>query len=323
MSRRGGKQRNDSNFYTYGKDAPTAWNMSKRGNYEYWDSASTNNRAYNYYIDLILKMAISRFRWLNLPKTCDERYLEMMLVLQGCATIAYPKKMRGTFLSLQCAPQGKPNMYDRPSKWLAIGQNGTRYSCDRNQGVVVFDNETRYPLMNGILLYANELTHIRITRNMNRMHQQIPFILKAPQERRQDMVNMYKQVAGGEPAIIGTDDMDDMRYEALSTGVNYLGEELAIDEQNLWTRIYTMLGVRNTTLKQERQTEDEIKAQENPALLVAASGLSERRKAAKELNERFGEYLEKPIEVVWRADNESENYNFAHNIKSVLQAGDE
>lgn len=212
-------------------------------------------------------------------------------------------------------------MYDRPNRWLAIGQNGTRYSCDRQQGVVIFDNETRRPIMTGIMLYASELTHVRMTRNMNRLHQQIPFIMKGPQERYQDMVNMFKQVAGGEPAIIGTDDIDSIRYEAMSTGVKFIGEELALDERNVWNSVYTMLGIRNSTIKQERMTEDEIEAQKQPSTLVLMSSLNERRRAAKELNTRFGAYLEKPIEVVLRHDNESDNWNITHNIKQAKEVG--
>lgn len=322
MGRRGGKKRTTSNRYYYGADAPTSWNLGQRGNFESWQSVAMNKRAYQYYIDMMLKMALSRFRWVNLPETCDERYLELMLATEGCATIAFPKKMKGTFFSLQCTQQGRPNMYDRPNSWYAIGQNGTKFTCDRTQGVVVYDNETRYPLMNGIELYANELTHIRITRNMNRLHQQIPFILKGPQEKEQDMVNMFKQVAGGEPAIIGTEDIDAVRYETLSTGVNFIGEELALDEKNVWNNVYMMLGISNSTIKQERMTEDEIQAQKAPASLVASSALIERRKAAKELNRRFGAYLDAPIEVVMRQENESDNWNLLHNAKQYMELGE-
>lgn len=315
MSRRGGKNRTQP-------DSP--WDvLSPFGHFTDWQSGYLNQSTYLYYCDIMLKMAMSRFRWLNLPPSCDERYLEYTLVTQGVATIAFPRRMPGTFMSLQCTQQGRPNMYDRPIKWLAMGQNGTKFTCTRRNGAVVFDNSTRYPLMNGILLYANELTHLRITRRMNRLHQQIPFILTGPQEKRQDMANMFKQVAGGEPAILGTEGMQAVDYAALSTGVEYLGDKLAVDETNLWNRVYTMLGIPNTTMKQERQTEDEIQAQESPTELVFSSSLSERRRAADELNERFSDYLEAPIQVVRRQDNESDNWNVSHNIMSLLQAGDE
>ena len=183
MGRRGGKQRND------GTSRPFCHN----GSMELWQSASLNNRLYHYYIDVITKMAVSRFRWLNLPPSCDERYLELTLVHQGMASIAFPKAMPGTFLTLQCAPLGKPDMYDRAVRWNAIGTNGTRYMCDRMQGVVAYDNETRYPLMDGIELYANELAHIRITLDTAQDYDRLTGLLAAhPQlaDPRADIIDI-------------------------------------------------------------------------------------------------------------------------------------
>ena len=81
-----------------------------------------------------------------------------------------------------------------------------------------------------------------------------------------------------------------------------------------------MLGIKNTTMKQERQTEDEIRAQENPSDIVKMDSISERRKAADELNSRFGEYLQQPIKVIWNQDNQSDNWNLKHNIESIAKA---
>ena len=310
MSRRGGKKRNKTNI------------DKTNSNPMLWQTAQINTRLYQYYVDIMLKMAMSRFQWLNLPPTCDSRYLEFILITQGMASIAFPKKMQGKFLSLQCAPHGHLNMHDKPIKWEAIGQNGTRYFCNKDNGVVVFDNETRYPLMSGIQLYANELVHIRMTKRMNRLHQQIPFILSGPQEKQQDMINLFKQIYGGEPAVLTTDGFEQLNYNALTTGVKFIGEELAIDEANTWGRIYTMLGIENSTLKQERQTEDEIRAQKNPANLIVSSSIDERRKAADELNKRFCDFLDEPIKVVTRQDYESENWNIIHSLKSMSELGE-
>jgi hypothetical protein len=269
---------------------------------------------------MIMQMAMSRFRWLNLPPTCDERYLEWVLCLEGVATIAFPKKQRGTFYTTQAVQQGVLNIYQNPTKWISYGNNGWRFNCDNSNGVIVYDNISRFPIMEGIELYANELTHIRMTKQINRMHKQTPWILKGPQEKRQDMVNMFKQVAGGEPAILGTDGMDAIQYEVMTANVEYLGHDLSEDEEATWKQIYTMLGLANVPFKAERQTEDEIMAQKSPTNLILLASLEERRRAARKLNKRFGNYLEKPIQVVLRADNESENWNFEHNIQSQLRA---
>lgn len=313
MGRRGGKQRSP-------RCETRPFGQSHAGRFEPWQSAQQNELTYQYYVDIILKMALSRFKWVNLPSTCDERYLELMLVTHGMASIAFPKGHDGMFLSLQAMMQGQPNMYANPSRWLCIGSNGTKFAASHSNGVVVYDNTTRFPLMAGITQYANELTHIRMTKRMNRMHQQVPFILTGPQEKKQDMVNMFKQVAGGEPAILASDAISAINYDAMSTGVKYIGEELAQDEANVWNRIYMMLGSENSTFKQERQTEDEIRAQQSPAALVRMSSLSERRKAADALNARFGAYLDAPIQVVWNRDNESENWNLMHSMTDQLKA---
>lgn len=313
MSRRGGKRRNQQK-----RNAPNCYGTRPR-NGMYWESADLNQSIYWYYIDIISRIAMSRFRWLNLPKTCDERFLEWCLCYEGVATIAFPKKMRGTFYSTQAVTNGPINVYDNPSSWRSFGNNGWNFNCDNTNGVLIYDNITRFPVMEGIQLYANELTHIRMTKRINRMHQQVPFILKGPQEKRQDMANLFKQVAGGEPAVLATDGIEQIDYDALQTGVQYLGTELAEDEKNVWDRIYTMLGIENNPFKAERQTEDEIRAQKQPTGLILMSSLGERRKAADKLNDRFGQYLTEPIQVVLRQDNESENWNFMHNIQTELR----
>ena len=314
MGRRGGKNRNAQ------KPNTTCNCRMGRHNNSYWQTADRNERLYQYYINLIMQMAMSRFRWLNLPPTCDERYLEWILCLEGVATIAFPKKQKGTFYTTQAVQQGPLNIYQTPTKWISYGNNGWRFNCDNSNGVIIYDNISRYPIMEGIELYANELTHIRMTKQINRMHQQTPWIFTGPQEKKQDMVNMFKQVAGGEPAILGTDGMSAIEFNVLSAHVDYLGHELSEDEEATWKQIYTMLGLANVPFKAERQTEDEIMAQKSPTNLILLASLEERRRAAKKLNKRFGNFLEKPIQVVLRADNESENWNFEHNIQSQLRA---
>ena len=314
MGRRGGKNRAAQ------KPNTTCDYRIGRHNHNYWQTADRNERLYRYYVNVIMQMAMSRFRWLNLPPTCDERYLEWVLCLEGVATIAFPKKQKGTFYTTQAVQKGVLNIYQNPTRWVSYGNNGWRFNCDWSNGVIIYDNISRFPIMEGIELYANELTHIRMTKQINRMHQQTPWILKGPQEKRQDMMNMFKQVAGGEPAILGTDGMDAIQYEVMTANVPYLGHDLSEDEEATWKQIYTMLGLANVPFKAERQTEDEIMAQKSPTNLILLASLEERRRAARKLNKRFGNYLKEPIKVVLRADNESENWNFEHNIQSQLRA---
>lgn len=308
MSKRGGQKRNNSN---YGRLKPNGGMQ--------WQSGQLNSRIYSYYRNIIMQLAMSRFHWINLPSGCDERYLEWQLLTEGVATIAFPARAEGMFLSLKAATQGPMTMYGNPSEWLGIGDNGTRIRCNPMNGVLVWDNASRYPLLNGIDLYANELTHMRMVKRTNRLHQQIPFVFKGPQEKKQEMINLFKQVAGGEPAIIATNGLDMIDIDVIQTGVQYIGEELAQDEANVWNRIYMMLGAASLTFKQERQTEDEIKNQKSPSNIIRMNYLSERRKAARLLNERFGDYLNGEVSVVWNEDWESDNWSLVHNVREQME----
>lgn len=310
MSRRGGKKRTKPN--PYAQNYPALHGM-------YWQSQTYNQRLVNMYRNTIVQMAMSRFKWLNLPPNCDERFLEWTLLYEGVATIAFPKDRAGEFYSTRATFDSKPNVYDNFTKWRSTGNNGWNFYCNYKNGVLVWDNNTRYPLMSGIMIKAQELAHIQLTKEMNRFHQQIPWILKGPQSKKQDLINITKQVAGGEQAIIALDSFGDIEVDALMTNVPFIGNELAQDEKNTWNDVYHMLGIENSTLKMERQTQDEINAQRQPTTMVALASISERRKAADYLNEHFGQYLMAPIEVVWNDDLISHNYNFLHNDQAQME----
>ena len=51
--------------------------------YDRWDSAIKNNRTYDYYFYRLRDLAISRYKWHNLPDSVDERFLELCLFDKG------------------------------------------------------------------------------------------------------------------------------------------------------------------------------------------------------------------------------------------------
>ena len=286
------------------------------GRVMWWESPSYNQRLVMYYRNVIMQLAMNRFRWINLPKTCDARFLEWTLLNDGYATIAFPPSMRGQFFSTRAEFQSIMDVYDNPFQWDSVGNYGWRFHCTMFNGVLIHDNSTRFPLMEGINLYARELAQVRLTKNVNRFHQKMPVVYVVPQERKLDAINMIKQVAGGEPAVLAYPEFArDVSAMAMQTGVPYLSEQIAQDEMNVWNRVYQMLGIENSTLKMERQTQDEIQAHRNPSEIIRMASLSERRAACDHLNMMFPEYLtDGPISVEWNSDLESRNFNFQHDM---------
>ena len=288
----------------------------------YWQSPSFTNRVYTMYRNQILSLALTRFEWHNLPPTCNARFLEWTLLTQGQATIAFPKDQPGVFYSTQVSWNSPPNVYDNPASWQSIGNNGWRFVAGPTQGVVVWDNLLRAPILDAIDLQARELTDLTRTEQINRLHQKTPYILTGPQDKKIDMTNLWKQIAGGEPAVIGTDGLSQIEISAIKTDVPYLASEIDAAIQNTWTRIYQLLGIDAMPFKQERQIEDEVISQQAPSSMQALGFLSARREAADVLNTRFEQYLTEPITVTMREDWESDNFNMTHNLKDRIEAED-
>lgn len=293
------------------------------GSPNYWATAGYNQRMFLMFRQQIMALAMTRYQWINLPQTCDERYLEFTLLTQGCATISFPRKQPGIFYSTQVAYNSPLNVYDNPTKWLSIGNNGWRFSAGSKSGVIVWDNVWRVPIVSWIDIWARELTDITRTMQMNRMHQKVPYIIKGPQEKQFDMNNLYKQIAGAEPAVIATDGISAIDVDVLKTDVPFLGEELVQSYNNCWADIYRALGIPNGTYKQERMIEDEVRSTNAPTTMMALTGLDSRREAAERLNSKFPQFIDEPIDVVMRTDNTTNNYNTLHTLTDIVSMMDD
>lgn len=286
----------------------------------YWQTANYNERMYLMLRDDIINLALSRFRWVNLPETCNERYLEYALLMDGCATIARPPS-GNILLSLNATQYGNMNMYNEPARWRARGANGrTQFMVSNKNGVFIYDNLTRYPVMSKINLWARELADIIRVKQINRFHQRIPLLITGPEMRQFDMTNILKQITQGELAVITNTSMSDIDIKAQPTEIPFIGENLQSEYENTWNNVYKMLGIDNLPFKAERRIEDEVTSTKEPTELSALSPLECRRNACEKLNKRFG----LGIDVVWRHDNVSDNYNIITNLsmRNEIEGGE-
>lgn len=282
----------------------------------YWQSKAFNQETFTLYRNWIQQLALSRFKWINLPKTCDERYLERELFFNGQASIAFPNGQKGVFYSNKVVTEGIPNVYDNPSKWRAVGNNGWNFTASPKSGVIVYDNTLRLPPSTQMNLFARRLAAYDRTIDINLSQQHTPWILTCSQEQKNDLLQIFKQVSGGETVIMGSKGLKELtdEFNVLDLQVPYIGQDLQAGKQNLWSEIYTWLGIDSLPTKAERMIEEEVLSSNEPASLMALNPLMARREACKWINDHFGQYLDAPIDVVWRKDNGTDNYNVLSNI---------
>lgn len=288
----------------------------------YWGSLAYNGQLLTVYQNFLYALAMTRFEWIGLPSTVDALYLERTLFMEGSATIARPKKggKAGFWYAAKAMQDGPLGVYDRPAKWVAYNRDVLRFKASAKNGVWLYDNATRFPTRAALDMFARELVDVQKTEQVNRFWQKLPFVLVSPDDMELSATNFISQVMGGEPAVVANRYVKDMEPYRLGFDVPFLGRELTASEQNILNKAYTYLGIANLTFKSERMIEDEVHDMGEPSTLMALAALNERRRAANILNERFGMH----VSVVWRNDNESENFAALGNVErsSNILAGD-
>lgn len=300
-------------------------NRRKQGEFfadHFWQSANYNQRAYLKNLNMLLALAINRFRWEGLPKTCDARYFEKTLHRNGIATLSHKADDAvPVFTTLQAMPNGEYNMYGLPTRWRAVGFDGlTDYEVDATNGELCYYSYSRVSPWNALEIYARKMAHYERTEDVNLSQQMKPFIGIAPQEKKLELVNLLKQVQGGEPAILGDNGLLDLANSVtvIDTKVPIITEELARSRENVFNQALLYLGIPHLAFeKGERMIEDEARANTAPTEVMILDCLQARREFCEKVNRKFG----LDVQVYFNVDFESYNFNYVNNLEQMAQDG--
>jgi len=284
-----------------------------------WESARLNELTYSKNFQLLLSLALNRFRWVNLPDTCDERFFETQLHRTGMATICHNKNFPDIWQSLIASPNGTFDVYGYPLRWRATGWgDATDYEVTQETGEICYYSRSRMNPWNAIDIFAQKLTRYDRTEDINLNHQRKPFIMVAPQSQVQQLENLLKQVAGFEEYVLGDKGLANMASDVtkIDTDVPLITEDLARSKLNVFSEALTFLGIPRLAFeKGERMIEEEVKATTAPTDLMLMDCLSARRDFCKKLNNRFG----LGIDVYFNQDWESYNFNYLNNVEAMAQ----
>lgn len=264
--------------------------MGKRGkvgNTPFWDSATANNRVYNHYWQRIMEMAVTRFEWINLPSTIDERYLELALITDGHALFFYDDVLG--YLALRSANGGKLNVYDVPDYRTVVANNGYRYTGTEKDSVIIYNNFLRTSSAIDIQLYAERLANLDRTIDVNVNSQKTPVLISCNQQQQLTMKNLYMKYEGNSPYIFGDNSISPDVIKVLKTDSPYVSDKLYILKEQIWNEVCGYLGIANISYqKKERMIRDEVQRGMGATIQSRYSGLIVRQQACRQINELFG-----------------------------------
>lgn len=262
-----------------------------------------NDATFFDYYTRLKELAINMFEWINLPPTCDERFLELILFEFGYV-LFFQHDLNGAFLTLQCAINGPLNMYRIPIKRRAYAVTGFNQECDDQNSVIIFNNYLRQPTSLTIELFAQRLTRLERTIDVNIAAQKTPVLVTGTQQQRKTLQEIYKQYDGNEPVIFGyKTGLNENPLSVLKTDAPISYPELMQAKMRIWNEALTFLGVNNAnTDKKERLIQDEVNSNNQ---LISANRyvmLNARKQACKLINTLFKDKLEQEINVRFREE---------------------
>ena len=267
------------------------------------ESLLMNNATYEQYFNRLMELSISMFEWKNLPSTCDVRYLELALFMNGSA-VFFQDDVLEDYVALDVICSGRLDVYGNPVLRRAYSRyNNYQKLLKGNNSVIIWNNYTRTNSVLDVEMFAKRLYNLDRIIDINANAQKTPVLIKCDETQRLTMLNVYKEYDGNSPVIFGDKALNSNGLDVLSTGAPYVADKIYTLKTQIWNEALTYLGISNINVqKKERLITDEVTRNQGGTIASRYSRLESRREAVRKINDMFG----LNIEVNYREDNQPE-----------------
>lgn len=253
-------------------------------------SAAKNKMSYLNYLERLLSLSISIFKWENLPTTCDERFLELQLMNKGYC-LFFEDEILG-YLCLPCMIGGQLDVYNIPVMRTAYASNGYQNQKSKEDSVIIYNNMLHTNDYIMIENYARRLWELDQIIDINAKAQKTPLLISCDEKQRLTLKNLYQKYDGNQPFIFGDRSLTTGVIQAINTGAPYVADKLYELRTNIYNEALTFIGVPNVTAeKKERMIRDEVQQLNGGTTSGRFSRLQAREEAASKINDMFGLHI--------------------------------
>jgi len=247
------------------------------------------------------EIAINRFKWINLPHSVDERFLELVLFNKGYC-LFFDDDTYG-YMALTANFEGLYNPYNIPTRYHAYAPSGFYADRDISNSVLIYNNYLRTPSFSVIWEYAERIAELQRIIDINAKAQKTPVLILCDEEAQLSMKNLYMQYEGNYPVIYGrkgtllTDD-----FKTLDTHSEYKGDALYKLKLQYWTEVLSYLGVSTSLDKRERMLAGEVAVNTNEIEMTRLTTLNARKQACQKINDMFGLNIDVEFNLISTAE---------------------
>lgn len=247
---------------------------------------SVAHAAYADYFFRLKSLAVTMFKWRNLPDSVNERFLEWCLFVYGRA-VFFEHPTRG-FMALNGMLEGI-NFYNEPLKIRPMSPAETFDSIDSDKCVLIRNTPDMYPTFLTTKRYAETLYDIDATIDINIKAQKTPVLILTDVKQKMSAQAMYQKYNGNAPVIYGMKGTFDPNcLQVLRTDAPFVAGQLQDIKITKYNEYLSFLGIGMADFKRERRVTDEVEQFDQQANALANIGLSQRKHACELINKLWG-----------------------------------
>lgn len=271
------------------------------------NSQISNYKTYLMYKRQMKTLAENVFKFNNLPEYIDVAYLNKTLLNDG-AIAFFSDEVLGV-IALPFSSYGKLDVYGRPNQIYVWGQNGYHEVLDKNQYVIMYDNNGKYPLVLDIAQMAERVALAVRTQDVNIIHQRTPRIWKTSKDTEKSVKDLINEIDTMVETVVTYDSKNVLTdLQSVQAPAPYVTDKLDDHLKELFAEFYRLIGVANVQIqKKERYITDEMQASQGGTIASRWSRFEPRQRAVKEINEKFG--LDISVEYYDGEPNSKEGVN--------------
>lgn len=270
------------------------------------NSQLSNFKTYEMYKRQLLTLAENVFIFKEMPNYLDRAYLNKNLLRKGSIAFFVDEVMG--LCALPYIIKGKLDIYGRPQQIKVMSQNGYSRTLDKDEFVIMYDNNGRYPLWLDILQYAERIALDTRTIDINILQQRTPRFWKTKTENVKTIQDLVNNVDANENTVIAYEDLDLDDTTIVLEPAPFVADKIDIHKEKDWNEFLRLIGISNMNFqKKERNIKDEVFASQGGTVASRYSRFEPRQIAIDEINKKFKDkttidgklILEKEIEVTY------------------------
>lgn len=239
------------------------------------------------YLRQLLTLAENVFEFEDLPPFIDTAFMNKTLLNDGA--IAFFKDEVMGLLALPFVNVGMLDVYGRPNEIKVISKSNYTRTLSRDEFVIMYDNNGRYPLYLDICQYAERLAQCQRTMDINIAQQKTSRFWKTKSENERTVKDIINNVDSFENTVLTYDNIDLDDTQIVLQPAPYVSDKIDLQKDKLWNEFLRLIGIANISYqKKERSIRDEIQAMQGGTVASRYSRFEPRLKAIKEINEKFG-----------------------------------